>query len=63
MASMMLCGRPDNGGSMHLRHVSLLQRDYIALYRRKLSYLYFTERSSLRVLEDYNASNYRMTDE
>jgi hypothetical protein len=31
--------RPRDGGSMHLWNVSLLQRDYTALYPRRLSYL------------------------
>jgi hypothetical protein len=30
-------GRPDDGGSKHLRNICLLQRDYTALHSRRLS--------------------------
>jgi hypothetical protein len=29
--------RPDEGGSMHLRNVGIIQRDYMVMYPRRLS--------------------------
>jgi hypothetical protein len=38
---------PDNGGSVHLWHFGLLQRDYTALYRRRLSSSHTRRRENL----------------